>query len=158
MFTYHNDNMRTGQNLDEIVLKPSNVNSSRFGKLFSLPLDGVALASPLYVVDMSIPNQGTHNVVYVSTEHDSVYAFDANGSPTPLWKKSFIDPANGITTVPATDTGECCDIAPEIGITSTPVIDKATNTIYVVAKTKEVVRRNDALFPAASCPRPLDRQ
>ena len=138
MFTFHNDNMRTGQNLSEIVLKPSNVNSSTFGKLFSIPLDGVALASPLYVVNIPIPSQGTHNVVYVATEHDSVYAFDANGSPTPLWKKSFIDPANGITTIPAADTGECCDIAPEIGITSTPVIDKNTNTIYVLAKTKEV--------------------
>jgi fibronectin type 3 domain-containing protein len=138
-FTYHNDNMRTGQNLEEVVLNPSNVNSSSFGKLFSLPLDGVALASPLYVVNVSIPGQGLHNVVYVATEHDSVYAYDANsGSTTPLWKKSFIDPANGITTVPAADTGECCDIAPEIGITSTPVIDKNTNTIYVVAKTKEV--------------------
>jgi fibronectin type 3 domain-containing protein len=140
MFTYHNDNMRTGQNLSEGVLSPANVNSSSFGKLFSLPLDGVAYASPLYVMGLSIPGQGTHNVVYVATEHDSVYAYDADGgSTTPLWKKSFIDPANGITTVPAGDTGECCDIAPEIGITSTPVIDKNTNTIYVVAKTKEVV-------------------
>ena len=78
------------------------------------------IAAPLYVENVSIPAAGPHNVVYVATEHDSVYAFDADGrSTTPLWKDSFIDPANGITTVPAGDTGECCDIAPEIGITGT---------------------------------------
>jgi chitodextrinase len=138
-FTYHNDNMRTGQNLDETVLKPSTVNSAGFGRLFSYPLDGIAYATPLYVENVSIPNQGTHNVVYVATEHDSVYAYDADGSSSsPLWKRSFIDPANGVTTVPAFDTGECCDIAPEIGITGTPVIDTGTNTMYLVAKTKEV--------------------
>ena len=143
MFTYHDDNLRTGANLSETVLTPSNVNSSSFGKLFSRPLDGIAYAAPLYVENVSIPAAGAHNVVYVATEHDSVYAFDADGrSTTPLWKDSFIDPANGITTVPADDTGECCDIAPEIGITGTPVIDHATNTLYVVAATKEVVGGN----------------
>jgi fibronectin type 3 domain-containing protein len=143
MFTYHDDNLRTGANLNETVLTPSNVNSSSFGKLFSRPLDGIAYASPLYVENVSIPADGPHNVVYVATEHDSVYAFDADGrSTTPLWKDSFIDPANGITTKPAADTGECCDIAPEIGITGTPVIDKNTNTLYVVAATKEVVGGN----------------
>jgi fibronectin type 3 domain-containing protein len=139
MFTYHDDNLRTGQNLGETVLTPANVSSSTFGKLFSLPLDGIAYAAPLYVENVAIPNKGTHNVVYVATEHDSVYAYDADGqSSTPLWKDSFINPANGVTTVSADDVGECCDIAPEIGITSTPVIDKSTNTMYVVVKTKEV--------------------
>jgi hypothetical protein len=139
-FTYHNHNARTGENLNETVLTWANVNQAQFGKKFSYPLDGIAYASPLYVANVSIFGQGVHNVVYVATEHDSVYAFDADGlSPNLFWKMSFIDPAAGVTTVPAADTGECCDIAPEIGITGTPVIDQATGTLYVVAKTKEVV-------------------
>src|SRR5581483_2231695 len=140
-FTHHNDNARTGQNLGETVLTPANVTSATFGKLFSYPLDGVAHASPLYVADVAIPGSGFHNVVYVATEHDTVYAFDADGRrTTPLWQVSFIDPAAGVMTVPAGDTGECCDIIPEIGITGTPVIDPQSGTLYVVAKTKEGTR------------------
>jgi chitodextrinase len=139
IFTFHNDNMRTGQNSSETVLTTSNVNSASFGKLFTRPTDGLTYASPLYVENVSVPAQGSKNLVYIATEHDSVYAYDADGkSTTPVWKDSFINPANGVTTVPAADTGECCDIPNEIGITSTPVIDKTTNTLYVVAKTKEV--------------------
>src|SRR5262249_28409017 len=137
-FTHHNDHARTGQNLVETVLTPANVRPATFGKLFSYQLDGAVYASPLYVAGVTMPIAGLRNVVYVATQHDSVYALDADGrSSTPLWKVSFINPAAGVTTVPALDTGECCDISPEIGITGTPVIDPVTKTLYVVAKTKE---------------------
>jgi hypothetical protein len=137
-FTHHNDNLRTGQNLNETALTPANTTVSQFGKLLSYPLDGMAFASPLYVANVNIPGQGFHNVVYVATEHDSVYAFDADGVNTnPLWKVSFINESAAITTVPPNDTGECCDIPLEIGITGTPVIDPTTGTLYVVAKTRE---------------------
>jgi hypothetical protein len=131
--------MRTGLNASETVLSPTNVNAAQFGKLASYSLDGTSDASPLYVANVNIPGQGQHNVVYVATEHDSVYAFDADGRQTaPLWQVSFINPATGVTTVPPNDTGECCAISPEIGITGSPVIDPTTNTLYVVAMTKEV--------------------
>ncbi len=139
VFTHHNDNARTGQNLTEAILTPANVNSNTFGKLATFSTDGIAHASPLYVANVNVPGVGIRNVVYVSTEHDSVYAFDADAAAgaAPLWHVSFINPSAGITTVPNTDTGECCDIAPEIGITGTPVIDASSKTLYVVAKTKE---------------------
>ena len=117
-------------------MTPANVNPTQFGKLFSYAIDGIAFASPLYVANVNIPGNGYHNVVYVATEHDSVYAFDADGlSSSPLWHVSFLK--SGVTTVPCANVGECGDIPTEIGITSTPVIDPASGTIYVVAKTKE---------------------
>ena len=94
-------------------------------------------AQPLYAANVTIANV-THNVVYVATEHDSVYAFDADVNPCQaLWHVSFIDSSAGVTTVPATDIPGQTDIVPEIGITGTPVIDPNTATLYVVAKTKE---------------------
>jgi len=127
--TFHNDNARTGQNISETTLTPSNVNSSQFGKLFSVPVDGYVYAQPLYVSNVVIGG-GTHNVLYVMTEHDSVYAIDAD-SAAAYWYKNLI-PA-GSTTV--SSSGFCNDITPEMGITSTPVIDRSTNTIYLVTQT-----------------------
>ncbi len=141
-FTFHNDAFRTGQNTNERVLTTGNVNPAQFGKLFSYPVDGYVYAQPLYVPNLSLSTLGTHNVVYVATEHDSVYAFDADGqSSSPLWKVSFIDPASGVTTVPGSDVNidGCESVGPEVGITSTPVIDAAHGVLYVLARTKEPV-------------------
>ena len=145
-FTRDVDSMRTGLNPSETVLTTANVNVDTFGKLGSYAIDGVADASPLYVANVNIPGQGFHNIIYVATEHDSVYAFDADGlQSAPLWQHSFLSPQIGVTTVPSADEGGCtpvCDIQPEIGITGSPVIDPTTNTLYVVAKTKEVSGSN----------------
>lgn len=141
IFTNHNDNGRTGQDLNEVVLTTGNVNATQFGKLFSYPLDGYTYAQPLYVPAVEIPEQGTHNVVYVATEHDSIYAFDSNNSPTtPLWHTSFIDPAAGVTTVPAAavNNSTCnSNIGVEVGITGTPVIDPVKQELFVVVRTEE---------------------
>jgi hypothetical protein len=141
--TYQNDNARTGQNLSESILTTGNVNSTQFGKLFSYPVDGKVYAQPLYVANLNVPGKGFHNVIYVATEHDSIYAFDAdNRQTTPLWQVSFINPSAGVNTLTIGITGGedlfCDSMKPEVGITGTPVINPATNTMYVVVRTKEV--------------------
>jgi hypothetical protein len=136
-FTGHNDIARTGQNLREFALTPTTLNQTQFGKAFSCAVDGYVYAQPLYVANLAIPAQGTHNVVFVATEHDSVFAFDAdNTACLQLRMTSFANPNAGITTVPSSDV-LTDDIVPEIGITGTPVIDAQSSTLYVVAKTKE---------------------
>jgi hypothetical protein len=135
--TYHNDNSRTGQNTLETQLTPDNVNAVHFGKLYSFPVDGYVYAQPLYMPQVAIPGNGIHNVVLVATQHDSVYAFDADSpAPMPLWHVNFLNPDAGVTTLASSDVN-ATDIIPEIGITSTPVIDVNSNTLYVVAATKE---------------------
>jgi len=142
---YHYDLAGTGQNLNEVTLSPSNVNPTQFGKLFSYPVDGFVYAQPLYLSAVNTP-LGVHNVVYVATEHDSVYAFDADNPNSStgggqLWKRSFINPMDGVTTIPGAEVLST-DIVPEIGITSTPVIDydptTHAGTLFVVVKTREV--------------------
>jgi hypothetical protein len=141
VLTYHNDNSRTGANLNETTLTPQNVNASDFGKLFRYTIDGYVYAQPLVVSQVRMGDGQLHNVLVVATENDSVYALDAN-DPTAgprhngvLWQDSFIDPAHGVTPVPFQDV-EINDIQPVLGITGTPVIDRATDTVYVVTRVK----------------------
>ncbi len=149
VLTYHNDLARTGQNLNETVLTPANVNASSFGQLFTYPLDGWVFTQPLYVAGVAIPGQGMHNVVYIATEHDSVYAFDADSNQgnnsNPLWQTSFINPDAGITTVPMLSTFGY-DNPPELGITGTPVIDPTTGTLFVVAKIQQAGTNSTLYF------------
>lgn len=149
--TQHYDIGRTGANTSETILTPADVNTQQFGKLFSQPVDGYVYAQPLYVpgvvMGTGTPQAGTrHNVVFVATENDSVYAFDADTNSTsstisPLWKITLLDAAHGAAAgarpMYATDLPGENDIVPVVGITSTPVIDTSTGTIYVVGKTKE---------------------
>jgi hypothetical protein len=136
VITSQYDNSRTNTNLHEKILTPQNVNSEEFGKLGAFKVDGPVYAQPLFLPSVEIPGQGTHDVLYVATEHDSVYAFDINrpGDP-PLWHVSFLDEARNVT-VPSEDDVQCFFIRPEVGITSTPVIDLNSGTLYVLARTK----------------------
>jgi hypothetical protein len=134
VLTYHNDNMRTGRNSSETTLNLKNVNSNAFGKLFIIPTDGLVDAEPLYVPNVSIPGSGTHNVLFVATENDTVYGFDADNG-TNLWHVTAL--ASGES--PSDERG-CGQVAPTIGVTSTPVIDLTSGphgTIYFVAMSKD---------------------
>jgi hypothetical protein len=134
IITYHDDNARTGQNLNETALTPANVKFATFGKKGEFTVDGKVDAQPLYLSQVTIGSQ-KKNILYVATEHGSVYAFDAdsiNGTTaTSLWKTSTL--GSGETT---SENRGCGQVTPEIGITATPVIDRTRNAIYVVAMSK----------------------
>ena len=132
--TYHNDNMRTGQNLFESVLTPQNVQAATFGKLLNLAVDGKVDAQPLVISALPIPGKGTHNVLFVATEHDSLFAFDADTGVN-YWQVSLLKAGET-----SSDNRGCGQVSPEIGITGTPVIDPLAGphgTIYVVAMSKD---------------------
>ncbi len=129
--TFHNDNARTGQNLQETILTPANVNSTNFGKLFAVALDGYVYAQPLYLSGIRI-GSSTHNVVYMATENDSVYAIDADSGT--IYARVSLIPAGG-STLSSADLN-CGDLVPQIGITGTPVIDSSSGTLYLVSKGK----------------------
>jgi len=134
--TYHNDSARTGQNLHEYALTPATVSGGTFGKRWSCALDGAVYAQPLYVANLAIGG-GTHNVLFVVTMNDSVYAFDADNAGCVIyWKVSLINPGAGITTQSSADAS-CNDVLGQYGITGTPVIDPVAQTIYLVAATTE---------------------
>ena len=143
VYTYHNDLSRDGANSQEYALTPADVNTTSFGKLFSCTVDSAIYAQPLWVAGLNV-NGVQHNVIFVATQHDSLYAFDADANPcVQLWTVSLIDSSHGgtggETSVPAGPTGNLVgvgdgDISPEVGVTGTPVIDPASSTLYVVSK------------------------
>lgn len=141
VLTWHNDNFRSGQNTNETVLTPANVNTNTFGLLFNYAVDGQVYAQPLYVSGLQIPGLGSHNVVFVATQHDSVYAFDADSNAGTnnglIWQVNLGTSAATPNNDFGNRYGPYHDIDPEVGITSTPVIDLASGTIYVDAFTHE---------------------
>ena len=145
VLTYHNDLARDGVNAQEYALTPANVTTATFGKLFACSLDAPAYAQPLWIANLNIGG-GTHNVVFVASSHNTVYAFDADASPcVQYWSVSLINA--GETYVNNADVNST-DIFPDIGIVGTPVIDATTSTLYVVSKSKT---SGTACTPATSC-------
>jgi uncharacterized repeat protein (TIGR03806 family) len=145
VLTYHNDNARTGANTNETQLTPENVNTNTFGLLMKYDVDGYVYTQPLFVPGVKIPGQGAHDVVYVATENDSVYAFDANSNSGAngglLWQTSLGDGINIVTNHEfggRYHNNVLRDMLPRVGITGTPVIDAASGTLYVVALNREV--------------------
>ncbi len=139
--TYHNDNARSGLNPSEWLLTPSNVYPGRFGKLFSHTVDGQVYAQPLVVPNVTLPGRQVHDLVIVATQHNSVYAFDANNNQGtnayPLWQVN-LGPSANCNDIPVTKYGNLyTDIYPEIGVTGTPVIDTGSGTIYVACFTED---------------------
>ncbi len=142
VFTYHNDLAVDGANTQEYGLTPASVNTNTFGKLFACSVDGATYTQPLWVPSFNIGG-GIHNVIFVATEHDSLFAFDADANPCkPYWQANLLDAMHGgsagETPVPWQNVGQGSgDIRPEIGVTGTPVIDAGSDTIYVVSKSED---------------------
>ena len=136
VITYHFDNLRTGQNVNEMTLTPANVRQATFGKLGEFPVDGLVDAQPLLLSGLVIPGKGNKNVLYAVTEHDSIYAFDADSisstGGTVLWQTTAL-----LSAETTSDDRGCAQVTPEIGITSTPVIDRSRNAIYLIAMSKD---------------------
>jgi outer membrane protein assembly factor BamB len=143
VLTSHNDNARIGANLHETILTPLNVNAGEFGKLFTVRLDGDVYAQPLYVAKVAVPSQGVHNIVYVATENNTVYAIDADDPTGLILWSNHLGPALSFEDVPL---GSCTVIVPVVGITGTPVIEPSTNTMYVVARTFEHSKHEYRLY------------
>ncbi|PWU16411.1 MAG: hypothetical protein C5B50_13630 [Verrucomicrobia bacterium] len=146
VLTQHNDNSRTGDNLKEINLNIGNVNTNQFGLIYTRPVDDQIYAQPLVMTNVTIPGKGTHNIVYVETVNDTVYAFDADDSTVsaPYWQTNFTGTFLGTTVVPPlnTDMTNACggnyrDFSGHMGIVGTPVIDPVTQTMWLVVRTKE---------------------
>ena len=152
VLTYHVDNTRQGANTNEVILTPNNVNVSTFGRLLTYPTDGYIFAQPLYVSGVVIPGQGTHNVVFVATENDSVYAFDADSNAGTngglLWRTNLGTAVSSYTGEFGTRYQETYygDIVPVVGITGTPVIDPVSGTLYVNVHTREVTPTSTNYF------------
>ncbi len=152
--TFHNDNARTGQNSAERLLTPRNVNATNFGKLLTVPMDGKVDAQPLFAKALPIPGRGKIDAVFAATEHDSVYAFDAQTGAI-LWHRSLLAPGE----TPSDPVG-CGQVVPEIGVTATPVIDRkldALGTMYVVAMSKDPAGRYHQRLHALSLPTGAER-
>jgi hypothetical protein len=138
MLTWRNDNSRSGVNSQELALAPATVSSSTFGKLFSCQIDGYAYAQPLYVANLAIPGNGTHNVIIVATEKDSVFAFDADANPCKqLWKTTLVPAGSQAIETPNLEITST-DIVPFVGITGTPAIDLSASILYVVAESQPI--------------------
>lgn len=164
VLTQHNDNARTGDNLTEPLLNTSNVNTNQFGLQYTRPVDDQVYAQPLVMTNVLIPGHGTHNLLIVATVNDTVYAYDADDSTVtaPYWTNSFISPPN-IVAPRNTDMTNACggnykDFSGNMGIVGAPVIDGASGTLYLVARTKEYttnfVQRLHALDLATGQERP----
>ncbi len=142
------DPCTTAANEHETILTAGNVNPSSFGRLFTYYVDGAVYAQPLYVQSLPIPVKGTHNVVYIATMNDKVYAFDADHAGPPLWLRDLTDELAGVTPVPVIDITNRNDLnlVGNVGILSTPVIDPAAHAIFAVVRTRE----NGSLHPTVA--------